>query len=134
MGLPAPYTVLRPTAVRRGDNTSYQALPCLVVLQWAMALFSGDAKPLAWIFDGVLTVWVPILLSLIWNTLFLPVHAYPMSESSYHLCVYPWSSCQKVMGRILALKCRLSSARGFLRPCPISSGNKYYRLQRPRCW
>jgi hypothetical protein len=41
---------------------------------------------------------------------------------------------QIVMGRIPALDCMLSGARGILWPHPISLGNKCYHLSRPRCW
>jgi hypothetical protein len=54
--------------------------------------FLGDMKPPTWIFGVVLTVWVPVLPNLIWSKSFLLGHAYPMSEPSWHLGVYPWSS------------------------------------------
>jgi hypothetical protein len=41
---------------------------------------------------------------------------------------------QMVMGQILALMWKLSSARGLMCPHPISPGNKCYHLPRPRCW
>jgi hypothetical protein len=33
-----------------------------------------------------------VLPNFTWSKSFLPGHAYPMSESSWHLCVYPWLS------------------------------------------
>jgi hypothetical protein len=59
------------------------------MLQWAVAPFWGMRSPRAWIFDGVLTIWVPVLPNLIWSKSFFPGHAYPMSEPSWRLCVYP---------------------------------------------
>jgi hypothetical protein len=53
------------------------------------ATFPGGAKPRAWIFDGVLAVWVPMLLNLTWSKSFVPGHAYLMLDSSWHLCMYP---------------------------------------------
>jgi hypothetical protein len=43
--------------------------------------FLGGANQ-AWIFNGVLTIWVPVLLNVTWSKLFLPGHTYPMSEPS----------------------------------------------------
>jgi hypothetical protein len=39
--------------------------------------------------------------------------------------------CQTVLVQISALKCRLSSAHGILRPRPISLSNKCYRSRSP---
>jgi hypothetical protein len=42
-------------------------------------IFLVGAKPQAWIFDRVLTVWVPMLPNFTWSKSFLLGHAYPMS-------------------------------------------------------
>jgi hypothetical protein len=52
----------------------------------------GGAMPRARIFDGVLTIWVPLLSNLAWSNSFLPGYAYSMLEPSWHLCMYPWLS------------------------------------------
>jgi hypothetical protein len=54
--------------------------------------FWGVRSSRAWIFDGVLTIWVLVLPNLTWSKSFLPGHAYPMLESSWRLCMYPWLS------------------------------------------
>jgi hypothetical protein len=52
------YPLLRPTVCSR------QALPCPIVLQWVVVPFRGMRSPQAWIFDGGLTVCVPVLPNL----------------------------------------------------------------------
>jgi hypothetical protein len=51
--------------------------------------FLGGVKPpsldIRWSVDRR----VPVLPNLTWSKPFLPGHAYPMSEPSWHLCVYP---------------------------------------------
>jgi hypothetical protein len=42
--------------------------------------------------------------------------------------------CQIVMGRIPALMCMLSGARGFLQPCPILSGSECYHPSEAPMW
>jgi hypothetical protein len=54
--------------------------------------FPGVRSPWAWIFDGVFTIWVPVLPNLTWSKPFLLGYAYPMSEPSWHLCMFPWLS------------------------------------------
>jgi hypothetical protein len=42
----------------------------------------GVRGPQGYVFNGVLTIWVHVLSNLTWSKLFLPGHAYLMSESS----------------------------------------------------
>jgi hypothetical protein len=74
------------------EGTELSTRRCLVPScdNWWWRLSRGVWSPWAWIFYGVLTVWVPVLPNLTWSKLFLPGHTYPMSESPWHLCVYPW--------------------------------------------
>jgi hypothetical protein len=86
---PAPSYNLQPS----DEGIGLPVRRCLVSsLQWVVAPFRGMWIPRAQIFGGVLTVWVPTLPNLIWSKSFLPGHAYHMSESSFRLGMYPWSS------------------------------------------
>jgi hypothetical protein len=64
MGYLAPYTILWPAVIREGDRASCQVLPCPIVPQWVVVPFRGVQSPRAWIFDGVLTVWITVLPNL----------------------------------------------------------------------
>jgi hypothetical protein len=62
--LPAPSYGMRPS----DEGTGPPARHCLIPsLQWGGDAFPGDVKPWAWIFGGVLTMWIPVLLNLIWS-------------------------------------------------------------------
>jgi hypothetical protein len=104
-------------------QTSGQGLLQSVVLshhscgQWRLS--SGCEAPRAWILGGILTAWVPMLPNLTWSKSFLPEDAYPLSEPSWCLGMYPWSSGD---GMDSALEYMLSGACGFLWLRPIMPG------------
>jgi hypothetical protein len=54
--------------------------------------FLGGVKPRVWIFDVVLTIWVPVSPNLTWRSSLLLECVYPTSELSWWSCVYPWLS------------------------------------------
>jgi hypothetical protein len=59
-GVTAPCTIRRPSDEGRG----LLFRRCLVSsLQWVVMPFRGMSSPQAWIFEGVLTIWVPKVLS-----------------------------------------------------------------------
>jgi hypothetical protein len=73
-----------------GGALPWDVKPALVPsLQWAVVPYRGMWNPRVWIFCGELTV--PTLLNLTRSKSFLPRHAYPISETSWHLGVYLWS-------------------------------------------
>jgi hypothetical protein len=67
------------------EGTELPIKHCLIPLcssgRWHLS-GGGVQSPRAWIFDKVLTVWVPMLPNLTWSKSFLPCDTYPMSESS----------------------------------------------------
>jgi hypothetical protein len=86
------YSLHRPTTYShqmRGQGLFLGAiLSCHCSGQWH--LFGGCEAPKAWIFGGVLTIWIPALPNLTWGgKSFLPRDAYPMTEPSWRLDVYP---------------------------------------------
>jgi hypothetical protein len=70
----------------------YQALPCLIKLEWAVALFLGDAMSpgldIYWSVDHLGTCATKLYMDYV----FFPGHVHPMSEALWYLCVYPWSN------------------------------------------
>jgi hypothetical protein len=55
--------------------------------------FFGVRSPQVWIINVVSTIWVPMLLNLTWRSSLLPRCAYPTTELSWRLCMYPRLSC-----------------------------------------
>jgi hypothetical protein len=49
----------------------------------------GGARAPDGIFDVVLTIWVPARLNPSWRSPLLPGHAYPASELSWRLGIFP---------------------------------------------
>jgi hypothetical protein len=70
-------------AVRQGDKALCLVLPYPITPQWVVVPFRGVQSPRVWIFDVVLTVWIPVLPNLTWRILLLPGRAYPMLEPSW---------------------------------------------------
>jgi hypothetical protein len=71
-------------------------------------------SPWAWIFDVVLTIWIPVRPNLIWRSMPLSGRDYLMSELSWwFMCVLLVQLlCQAAMGWIPTLECLLSGACG----------------------
>jgi hypothetical protein len=89
--------------------------------------------PRAWIFDGVLTVWAPVLPNLTWSKSFLPgaclSYVRVIMAFMHQPLVEPlWEA---VMERIPALEYVISGVRGLLRPCPVMPGAKCRCFSRP---
>jgi uncharacterized protein YhhL (DUF1145 family) len=106
--------------------------------QWVVLPFLGRGmrSPRAWIFDGVLIVWVTVLPNLIWSKSF-----FIRTRLSYVRVIMVFMHVslvkllrQTVMGRIPALEYMLSRAHVLLRPCLILQGNKCYRFPMPQYW
>jgi hypothetical protein len=55
-----------------------------------MASYQAMSSPVA-VVGGGASLGVPVLPNLTWSKSFLLGHVYPLSESSWHLGVYPWS-------------------------------------------
>jgi hypothetical protein len=90
--------------------------------------------PRAWIFDGVLSVWVPVLPNLTWSKSSLPGACLSyvriiMVFMRVPLVELLW---QATMGWIPALEYMMSGARGILRPRPIMPGAKCHHFSRPQ--
>jgi hypothetical protein len=86
--------------------------------------FQGVQSPQAYIFDGVLIVWVPVLLNLISSKSFFTrtCLSYVRVIMAFMRVSLIEPLSQAVMEQILALKYMLSGARRLLRPHPVIPG------------
>jgi hypothetical protein len=76
------------------EGTRLSIKRCLVpscYSEWWCLSRGCEASRLGYLMDGWPSGYLCYRI-FIWSRLFLSWYAYPMSESSSHLCVYPWSS------------------------------------------